>query len=120
MAQSLDSFARDLRAAAEHAPREAAAVVSKGALNVKTDARANARASSGVHAAKYPDTIGYDLDADGLGAEIGPARSGQGHLGPILENGSINNPPHRDLGRAMDVEEPRFVQAALQVGDRWV
>jgi hypothetical protein len=114
---TLAEFAAELDATARGITKESAGVVAKGALNVKTEARRNATASSGVHARKYPGTITYDVDPNnGLTAEIGPERRGQGHLGPILEYGSINNPPHRDLSRALDAEEARFIKAASEIG----
>jgi hypothetical protein len=116
---TLAAIARDLAKAALTAPVRAAAVVAKGALNVKEEARANAKVSSRVHAAKYPDTITYGLDPGGLGAEIGPERRGQGNLGPILEYGSVHNQPHRDVGRAMDSEEPRFLAEAAKLAMPW-
>lgn len=106
----LTTLAADLLASAAQAPKQAASVVAKGALNVKTQARSNAAVSAGAHAKLYPGTITYDMSATGLSAEIGPEARGQGNLG-VLEYGSAHNPPHRDLGRALDVEEPRFVEA---------
>lgn len=120
MESTLGAIARDLAAAAATAPVQAAAVVAKGAINVKDEARRNATASSGTHAALYPATIGYDITAGGLAAEIGPARRGQGNLGPILEYGvNGHNPPHRDLGRALDSEEPRFLAEAAKLVLPW-
>lgn len=116
METTLAAFARELELSATSMPARGAAVVAKGALNVKNEARSNARASSGTHAAKYPDTITYGIDPGGLGAEIGPERRGQGNLGPILENGSVHNPPHRDLGNALDAEEPRFLEEVARLG----
>lgn len=109
------------RAAAEITPK-AVAVVAKGALNVKNEARKNAQASAGTHAKLYPGTITYDPTDGGLAAEIGPEKRGQGNLGPILEygNGGAKNPPHRDLGRALDVEEPRFLAEAAKIALPWV
>jgi len=116
---TLAALARDLELAAAEAPVKCAALVAKGALNIKDEARKNAKASSGTHAAKYPSTITYGIDAGGLGAEIGPERRGQGNLGPILENGSVHNQPHRDLGRALDAEEPRFLAEAAKLAIPW-
>lgn len=120
METTLLGLARELAASAASVSTRAAAVVAKGALNVKNDARANAKASSGTHAAKYPDTITYSPDLGGLSAEIGPEKRGQGNLGPILEGGSVNNPPHRDLGRALDNEEPRFMAEAAKLAMPWL
>lgn len=120
METTLAGFAADLAAAAAAAPVEAAAVVAKGLLNVKDGARRNATASAGAHAKQYPGTITYDPDPDGLAGEVGPERHGQGNLGPILEWGSEHNPPHRDLGRALDEEEPRFIAEAAKIGSAWL
>lgn len=119
MPTTLLGLARELAAAAESAPARCAAVVAKGALNVKNEARRNAEQSSGTHAAKYPSTIGYDLVPGLIAADIGPERRGQGNLGPILEGGSVHNSPHRDLGQAVDNEEPRFLAEAAKLASPW-
>lgn len=97
---------------------EAHRVVSRATDRVVADARKNARRTSGKAARQYPATITGETKNMGarITGEIGPERRGQGHLGPILENGSINNPPHRDLGRALDDEEPRFISSMSQIG----
>ena len=121
METTLAQLAQDFAQAAAAAPELARAVVAKGALNVKNDARRNAEASSGKHAAGYPATITYSEPVVGplVESEIGPEKRGQGNLGPILEYGSVNNQPHRDLGRALDVEEPRFLAAAMEIALPW-
>lgn len=98
--------------------REARQVTMRGALNVKRDWRANARQSAPRHAPAYPNSISFDFGAygpDHFMAVIGPDKGGpQGALGNLLEYGSPRNPPHRDGGRALDAEEPRFeAQMAL-------
>jgi len=99
---------------------QARAVVSRGALNIKNDWRAGARASSGRHARLYPSSIGYDLEplpGGGTGAVIGPDKDRpQGALGNLLEYGSVHNPPHNDGGRALLAEEPRFERAVEDLG----
>lgn len=92
-------------------------VVSHAGYNVKMDAIGFAEASSGKHARHYPRTISYDLRADGtaIEAEIGPSGAGQAELAPVLEYGSPTSPPHRDLGRAADLEEPRFIDALAEI-----
>lgn len=87
-----------------------AAVVAKGALNIKTEA---ARFASGIrHAPAYPRSITFDLGTNGLSAEIGPDKGRrQGALGNILEYGTSKNPPLAHLGPAFDREVPRFVTA---------
>jgi hypothetical protein len=115
----LVGLAVDLAASEAAVRQQARAVVSKGALNIKNDWRANARASSGRHARLYPSSIGYDLhSAAGLiEAVIGPDKGGpQGPLGNLLEFGSVHNPPHNDGGRALLAEEPRFIAAVEALG----
>jgi hypothetical protein len=52
-------------------------------------------------------------------AIIGPDKGGpQGALGNLLEYGSVKNPPHRDGGRALDVEEPRFEAQLALIAER--
>ncbi|MFJ6579245.1 hypothetical protein ACIQMY_25200 [Streptomyces sp. NPDC091368] len=87
------------------------AVVTRGALNVKNGWRANAAATAGRHARRYPYSIGYDVTPmpGGASAEIGPDKSkAQGPLGNLLEFGSSNNPPHNDGGLALIAEAPAF------------
>ncbi|MFW3477195.1 hypothetical protein [Streptomyces microflavus] len=57
------------------ARRDTRVVMMRGALNIKNEWKANARASSGRHAPAYPRSIGFDLLAfgpDQLLAIIGP------------------------------------------------
>lgn len=98
--------------AAGVAPVEARAVVQKGALNIKTDAR---RLASGLkHAPAYPASITYDtrFTPTGASAEIGPDKGRrQGALGNILEYGTTNNAPHPHMAPAAELEQPRFEKA---------
>lgn len=90
----------------------ARAVITKGALNIKTEARATA---PGTGSAKhYPNSISYDLydEPGGLMAETGPAEDRrQWGLGNLLEYGSSHNRPHPHLEPALDHEAPRFLRA---------
>lgn len=111
---------RHLARVVPRARRDMRAVVRHGALNIKKDWRSNARSSAPKHAPAYPSSIGYDVAAYGPDiymATIGPDKAGpQGALGNLLEYGSVKNPPHRDGGRALDAEQPRFeAQMALIV-----
>ncbi|MGW5126683.1 hypothetical protein ACWEQ7_22035 [Streptomyces sp. NPDC004069] len=98
--------------------REARAVTVRGAMNIKKDWRANARATGRKHAKLYPRSVSYDVAAYGRDiyrATIGPDKGGpQGALGNLLEYGSVKNPPHNDGGRALDAELPRF-EAQMRV-----
>ncbi len=113
------ALGRELASAGVQVDREAKAVVSKGALNIKNAWRRNAQGTAGRHARYYPSTVGYDLNvAPGfIEAVIGPDKAlPQGPLGNLLEFGSVNNPPHNDAGRARLEEEPRFQAAAAALG----
>lgn len=118
MSDDINRLAADLADASLKASVAVRAVVQKGALNVKTDAR---RLSSGMaHAPHYPRSIGYDtkFTASGVEAEIGPDKSKpQGALGNLLEYGSVNNAPSAHLGPALDIEGPKFVKAIADVAE---
>lgn len=94
------------------AERDARQAVIKGAMNIKKDWAKNVRASAPKHARAYARSINYDVHRIGRDltiAVIGPDKSRpQGALGNLLEYGSVHNPPHRDGGRALDAETPRF------------
>lgn len=113
-------FAASLLAASAKASAGAQAVVGKGANNIKTEARASVAKSAPVHnghaqyaitydephlsgSFRFESEIGYDKDIAG------------GALGNLLEygGGGDRSPAHRDLGRALDDEAPKF-EAALQ------
>lgn len=121
----VNRLAAELTTKAQRIGAEAAAVVRKGALNVKNDAR---RFATGLaHAPVYPYSIGYDIVGDGrfgqIAAEIGPDKDKrQGALGNILEYGTVNNAPFAHLGPALDIEGPKFEKAlaglAAEVFDR--
>lgn len=98
--------------ASKVAPAEARKVVSKGALNIKNDARR--RASGIAHAPAYPNSITYDTQqtATGASAEIGPDKSRrQGALGNVLEYGTVKNAPIPHHAPAAEAERPRFEKA---------
>ena len=110
----LEALNTAIAATAAAVQRDGRAVVSKGALNIKNDWKANATSSAGRHARLYPSSISYDVTEvpGAIEAEIGPDKARpQGPLGNLLEFGSVHNPPHNDGGRALDAEEPRFVAA---------
>jgi hypothetical protein len=104
-----------LRAAAA-ATATTTAVVTKGAQNVKNQARKNVRASAPTHNAGAAYAINYDVTPSpaGIEAEIGYDKDDKrGRIGNLLEfgGGGDKSPPHRDLGRALDDEEKRFPDA---------
>lgn len=119
MFAEFEVFAADLAAAPARLAELLPPVVSKGALNVKNDWRANA--SGNAHAPHYPASITYDIEdgPESVSAEIGPDKNlKQGPLGNILEFGTSKNPPHNDGGRALAAEEPRFFEACETVAEQ--
>jgi hypothetical protein len=117
----LEALAADIARTEAAVAAEGAAIVKRGAQNIKTGWAANARASAPAHAPAYPASVSYDVtEAPGvIEAEIGPDKERrQGALGNLLEFGSVHNPPHNDGGRALDDEEPRFVEQATALAER--
>ncbi len=111
-ASEVQALAEILVKAAGVAPIEARAVVAKGALQIKNDARR--RVSGLAHAPAYPASITYDTNetATGAWAEIGPDKGKrQGALGNLLEYGSVKNAPRPHMAPALEAEQPRFEKA---------
>jgi hypothetical protein len=106
------AYAEVLGKAAGAALDDARAVVAKGALNIKTEARR--RVSGLAHAPAYPNSITYDIGVSGstVTAEIGPDKAKrQGALGNILEYGTRKNAPIPHIRPAVEAELPRFEKA---------
>jgi hypothetical protein len=114
----LESWGDDLRAAGPIAHVKGRAVVSKGSLNIKNEARKNAPGSGA--AKHYPASINYDITETPvmIEGEIGPAEGRrQWGLGNLFEYGSENNPPMPHLEPALDHEEPKFYAAAALLAE---
>lgn len=110
--EGLDGLEELLQHAQDTVVDETRQVVKKGAQNIKTDVRARWH---GLHHAPFLEfAVGYDVTVNGTAvkAEIGPDKAKrQGALGNLVEFGSIHNAPHPALSPALDIEEPKFVQA---------
>jgi len=118
-----DEFADVLMGAIPKVARETVSVVKRGALNVKNEARRNSVASSGFSARHAPQTIAFDeveVHGQTISAEVGYLGGKQAKLGVLLEfgGGRDHSPPHHDLRRALDAEEPGFVRAMGDAGER--
>lgn len=117
-----ETLALDMLKAAATATGSAKIAVQKGAYNVKRDAQRNSAASSGFSASGASFSIGYrtEVRANSFVAVVGYGEglnaNRQAALGTLLEygGGRDHSPPHRDLGRALESEEPRFLEA---IGD---
>lgn len=99
----------------------AAAVVKKGAVNVKNEAREFA--PKGPYLPAYYRSITFDIEGDGrfgrVEAQIGPDKDKpQGPLGNIIEYGTSTQAPQAHLGPALDREGPNFEAALGDLGER--
>ena len=110
-AEGFDELSRVLTAASRRAPEETKKIVSKGALNIKTDWRR--RWSGLAHAPALPYAVTYDVRSSGTNvqAEIGPDKAKrQGALGNILEYGTIKNAAIPGGRPALEKEERPFLK----------
>lgn len=101
LSHTLDRLPDDIREHSREVTRVAARAVRDTAKDGNKMARRLARRSGGSHAKDY---FRY-FSAERTGRfewEWGPTPEGQGNLAPILEHGSINNPPHHDLAQSAD------------------
>lgn len=115
----LDDWIRDLRQAAVDVDDEGEKVVSKGALNIKTEWRE--KWDGYPHIVHLPRAINYDVARTGVAIEasIGPPRGElQAGLAPYIEYGTVNSPPIPGAVLAADDEEPRFERAVADLGER--
>lgn len=97
------------------------AIVTRGALGVKNDWKANAIITSRRHARAYPYSVSYDVRPipGGAQAEIGPDKGRrQGPLGNLLEYGTSRQAGHNDGGRALLAEAPRFAAQVVALTQR--
>lgn len=106
---TLAGLASEFQSIAAESDREVGKVVKKGALEIKKKARSTAIPGGGRHAPGAGAQINFDM-IGATEAEVGYDKRGQGNLGAILEYGSIHNPPHNDLGRALEAEAPVMVK----------
>lgn len=117
----LEELSDDLRQAVENAIPDAKKIVGKGSLNIKKEAQRIIKAASHRgYLPHYPRSISYEVKASGavVSSEIGPdSAKMQGGLGPLLENGSVNNSPIPHLSPALDDEEGPFFTYMEQLGE---
>ena len=93
--------------------------VNRGAFNIKRDWKQ--RWEGHDHIPHLPNAISYDVyrRGDFVGSEIGPDKDKrQGPLGSLVEFGSINNAPIPGGVPALELEEPRFVDAMADLGEQ--
>lgn len=120
----LDAHITELSSIPDNLRRDVRQVVSKGALNVKKDWADRWRGHASIR--HLPRSINYDVQSDGNGAsaEIGPdAAKIQGNLAHFIElgnaeYGSVRNAPIPGGLPALAAEEPRFVRALADLGEK--
>lgn len=120
----LDDLAEDFNALPKTFMGKVEKVVSKGSLNVKQGWAKRWQGHSSI--AHLPRAINYDLEIEPamVEGEIGPAHDRtQGPLGHIIEfgnteYGSMRNAPIPGGQPALDEEEPKFVRALADLGDK--
>lgn len=117
----VNQLAASLDEVAHSAGRFVSAALAESSLNIKNDWKSRAKGMKGLK--QYPSAIGYDsvgLQAFGttqLKSTIGPAKRGQGNLGPIIEYGSTTFSPRGFGNAALAAEQDNFqklLERALQ------
>lgn len=110
-ASEVFAYANHLEQAITTAEPELAKITERGALNIKRNSRGRLRGISRRHYLKhYYRSLSYDVDDDGLGAEIGPDASKlQGKMGRGVELGSVHTQPFPHLFPSLDEEEPKYL-----------
>lgn len=119
-ATELDALAVDIGEASKEMQKNAVKAIEVGARDIKDDWRGAARGMSGRHAKQYPSKITYDLEqfGDGVVAEIGPVKSGQGNLGAILEyaGGDVRNGPQNASRLALRANLDSILRGLAKAG----
>lgn len=110
-ASQVYAYANRLEQAITTAEPDLRKITERGALNIKRNSQARLRGISRRHYLKhYYRALSYDMDDDGLGAEIGPDASKlQGKMGRGVEFGSVHTPPFPHLNPSLDEEEPKYL-----------
>jgi HK97 gp10 family phage protein len=106
-ASELNRLAVDLGNAGQSAGERASQVVRKSAARVESEAKMFAPVDTG----NLRNSIGTDIDPDGLGAVVGPTAS----YGVFLEFGTSRMAPRAFLGPAFDRAQPDFITALEQI-----
>ena len=108
-ASELNALAADLGQAGYRATRKAQQAVVKSAHDVEAHGKRLAPVDTGA----LMGSIGTDVAADSLSAEIGPTV----HYGAYVEFGTRRRmAPHAYMGPALDIVGPSFAAAMEQIG----
>lgn len=106
-ASELNKLAVDLGRAGQVAGERASVAVRKSAARIEGEAKMFAPVRHGL----LRNSIGTDLDSDGLGAHVGPSAN----YGVFVELGTSRMAPRAFMGPAFDRAQPDFVAALEQV-----
>lgn len=104
------ALAADLGKVGGKATKLAQQVVAKTAAGIEASAKQAAPVDTGA----LKNSIGADITAGGLHAEIGPTV----HYAPYLEFGTARMAPRPFMGPAADKWQPLFEQAMEQVAEK--
>lgn len=111
---TIHELARDMRRIPPTFYREGKGVVTRNARSGGLAARRISKWSAGAHGVHYPGSITWDratafvgFGGGAIAAEYGPD-SGRPQGGMSFEEGSRNQPPHRDLEQSLDIIRPAF------------
>ena len=118
-ASELRALIADLREAPQLVRREARAVISKGALNIKNQMRDEVAKSRHF---RFAHTVSYDLKVGGdtIEAEIGPETGGVGSLAGFAYIGGINGGGGTvpDPQGALDAEAPNVEKYLAELAEK--
>ena len=124
VSHGLGDLARDMEKIPPKARKDMRDTVRDGVRAGAELARINAKRTSGTHGKHYPKSITASMNRGGglfgnvISGEYGPD-SAKKQGGMSFENGSKNQPPHRDLARSADIIGPSFAQEVRKLPDRW-
>lgn len=105
-AGEMNRLAIDLANAASSVAAEVSQVVRASALRVEAEAKAFSPVDTGF----LRSSIGTDVDADRLGASVGPSAA----YGAFVELGTDRAAPRAYLGPAFDRAQPDFVAGLMK------
>jgi len=119
MSDDLERLAAALAKASFKTVPAVAAVVAKGAQNVKDRMAEDARSSGSYK--HFHRSISYDVNMGlgGIEAEIGPDKDRlQGALGNVLYFGTSKNAPVLDIEAGLRVESAEFEKYVAEAADK--
>lgn len=113
-------LAADLLVSDERVKSAARAAIKRGAVNIKRDSRSRIISAVGqAHAKHYAAAITFDLENQGLTAEIGPQIGRpQAFLGKILEYGTATSGAHPHMVPALEAEKPKLERGILEAVEK--